>query len=126
MDWNSILTEVFIGLIGLIIAALGSLITYLINKYVKNEKLKTTINSFHELARSSVLTTYQVYVEELKNKNMFDAQAQKTALTACLDLIKVNMPEAVKKWLTDNVGDVDGYIKDEIEAQIGALKNSGK
>ena len=126
MDWNSILTEVFIGIVGLVLTVVGSVIAVLIDKYVKNEKLKTTINSFHELTRSSVLTIYQTYVEELKDKDMFDKKAQKSALQACLMLIKGNMSQNVKQWLTDNVSDIDGYIKDEIEAQIGALKNSGK
>ena len=64
--------------------------------------------------------------EELKDKDLFTVDAQKMALAACLDLVKSNMPDRVRKWLTSNVSHVDEYIKDEIEAQIGALKNSGK
>ena len=126
MDWNSILTEVLIGLIGLILTALGSVIAYLIDKYVKNEQLKTTLSSFHDLVKNSVLETYQKYVEELKDNDMFDLKAQKTALAACLDLIKSNMPQNVKTWLTANVSDIDGYLISNIEAQIGALKNSAQ
>lgn len=126
MDWNAIATETIIGIIGLVLTALGAFITYLINKYVKNEQLKTTISSFNDLVKNSVLETYQKYVEELKDKNMFDLKAQKTALSACLDLIKGNMPREVGKWLRTNVNDVDKYLKDCIEAQIGALKNNGK
>lgn len=126
MDWNSIVFKVLEGVIGLVFLVLGAYVTYLIDKYVKNEQLKQTINSFRDLVRSSVLETYQKYVQELKDKNIFDAEAQETALSACLTLIKVNMPDRVKTWLTGNVEHVDKYIKDEIEAQIGALKNSGK
>lgn len=126
MDWNGIFSEVVNGLIGLVITALGSIIAYLLDKYVKNEQLKTTLASFHDLVKNSVLETYQRYVEELKDKDMFNVQAQKTALAACVDLIKSNMPERVKKWLTANVSDIDGYLINNIEAQIGALKNSGK
>ena len=126
MDWNSILTEVLIGLIGLILTALGSVIAYFIDKYVKNEQLKTTLSSFHDLVKNSVLETYQKYVEELKDNDMFDVRAQKTALAACLELIRTNMPQSVKTWLTANVSDIDGYLISNIEAQIGALKNSAQ
>ena len=126
MDYNAILTELIIGIIGLVLSAIGAIIAVLINKYVANEKLKTTLSSFHDLVRNSVLETYQKYVEELKDKNMFTAEAQKTALSACLSLIKGNMPRNVAEWLKSNVSDVDEYLKDNIEAQIGALKNSGK
>lgn len=126
MDINAILTELIIGIIGLILTALGTVITVLLNKYVANENLKTTLNSLHDVVRNSVLETYQKYVQELKDKNMFSPQAQKTALSACLDLIKGNMPRNVAEWLKTNVNDIDAYLKDLIEAQIGALKNSGK
>jgi hypothetical protein len=126
MDYNAILTELVIGLIGLVLSAVGALIAYLINKHVKNEELKTTLSSFHDLVKNSVLETYQKYVEELKDQNIFDATAQKTALSRCLLLIKSNMPRNVETWLKTNVSDIDDYLKDNIEAQIGALKNSGK
>ena len=126
MDYNAIFTELIIGIIGLVLSAVGAIIAVLINKYVANENLKTTLASFHDLIRNSVLETYQKYVEELKDKNMFDENAQKTALAACLSIIKANMPQRVEKWLKSNVSDIDEYLKSNIEAQIGALKNSGK
>jgi hypothetical protein len=126
MDYNAILTELIIGIIGLVLSAIGAIVAVLINKYVANEKLKTTLASFHDLVRNSVLETYQKYVEELKDKNMFDANAQKTALSACLSIIKANMPQRVETWLKSNVSNVEAYLISNIEAQIGELKNSGK
>ena len=126
MDYNAILTELVIGIIGLILSAIGAIIAVLINKYVANEKLKTTLSSFHDLVKNSVLEIYQRYVEELKDNNIFDEEAQKKALSACLSLIKTNMPRSVEAWLKTNVSDVERYLKSNIEAQIGALKNSGK
>jgi len=126
MDWNGILYEVIIGVIGLLLTAIGTIIATAINKHVSNENLKITLNSLHDLIRNSVLQTYQTYVQELKDKDMFDVEAQKTALSACLHLIKTNMSNNVLEWLTANVRDVDDYLKGLIEAQIGALKNSGK
>lgn len=126
INFGTILTEVILWVLGIVLTTIGSLIAIWVERLVKNEQLKTTLASFHDLVKNSVLETYQVYVEELKDKDMFNAEAQKTALSACLHLIKANMPPRVEKWLKSNVDDVEGYLKNSIEAQIGALKNSGK
>ena len=122
MDWNSILTEILLAIIGVV----GTFFTYLINRYIKNEELKGIINSLNDLVRNSVLEVYQTYVEELKDKNIFDEEAQKEALKRCLDLINRNIPDNVEKWLKWNYADAEKYLKSLIEAQIGLLKNGGK
>lgn len=126
MNWGQIGTEIIIGIIGLVFSGLGVFITYLINKFIKDQKLKDIINSLHEVVRNSVLEVYQVYVEGLKEKDLFDRNAQKLALERCFELIKTNMSSDVEEWLKSNVKDVQGYLKGLIEAQIGALKNSGR
>lgn len=125
MNWGQIGTEIILGITSVLITALGVLVTYLINKYIKNQELKDILNSLHDLIRNSVLEVYQTYVEALKDKDMFDKKAQKMALERCLELIKTNMPPKVEEWLKSNVKDIDAYLKGLIEAQIGALKNSG-
>lgn len=125
MNWSEIGTEIIVAIIGVIISGLGGLITYLINKYVKNDKLKTILNSLHELVKDSVLEIQQTYVEALKKDGMFNAEAQKEALERCLLVIKTNMPKDVKAWLDANVGDLEAYLKTLIESTIGSLKISG-
>ena len=124
MNWSEIGTQVILGIIGVVISGLGALITYLINKYIKDDKLKTIINSFNELVKNSVLEIYQTYVEALKKDGMFDKIAQKNAQNKCLELIKTNMSADVKKWLEENYTDIDTYLKSKIEATIGLLKNT--
>lgn len=126
MDWNGIATEIILGVVGLVMSALGILITYLINKYIKNDELKGIVNSLNELVRNSVLEIYQTYVEALKKGGIFDEKAQNEALERCLALINRNMPEKVHAWLEANYGDIEEYLKSLIEAQIGLLKNQSK
>jgi hypothetical protein len=126
MDWAEIGTQVILGIVGAVISGLGILITYLINKYIKNDKLKTILNSLNELVRNSVLEIQQTYVDSLKKGGMFDEEAQKEALARCLDVINTNMPKDVKEWLDANVGDVEAYLKGLIEAQIGSMRIGGK
>ena len=125
MNWGEIGTKIIISLAGIIISAFGLFVTYLINKYIKNQELKDIISSLRQVVRDSVLEVYQTYVEELKGKDMFDQFAQEEALERCLSLIKTNMSSKALKWLEDNVGNINAYLKSLIEAQIGALKNSG-
>lgn len=126
MDWNGIATEIILGVVGLVMSALGILITYLINKYIKNDELKGIVNSLNELVRNSVLEVYQTYVEALKKGGIFNETAQNEALERCLALINRNMPEKVHAWLQESFCDIDTYLKSLIEAQIGLLKNQSK
>lgn len=126
MNWNSILTELIIGLIGVIISGLGIYVTYLINKWIKDQELKDMMNSLIEIVKNAVLEVYQTYVEELKDKDIFDKEAQKIALERALKIIKENIPEKLETWLKTNFTNYQEYLKGLIEAQIGALKNSGR
>lgn len=125
MDWGQILTEIILSAIGVIFSALGVFITYLINKHVKNESLKATVNSLHELIKNSVLNVYQTYTQELKEKNIFNEAEQKAALDKALALIEQNATPEIKAWLTNNTKDVKAYLISMIEASIADLKNKG-
>jgi hypothetical protein len=122
MNWESVLTEVILSVVGIVFSALGALVTYWISKRIKDEKLKGIMNSLHELVKDATLEVYQTYVEGLKERNLFDLEAQKTALSKALAIIKGNMPQEVGEWLKTNASDLEGYLKSMIEAQIALLK----
>ena len=124
MDWAQIGTQVILGIIGVLITGLGTLITFLINKYVKNDRLKSILSSLNETIRNAVSEVYQTYVEALKHDGMFDADAQKEALGRALEIIKCNLPADVMNWVKENYSDIDAYFKSQIEAVIGLLKNN--
>lgn len=123
MDWAEILTQIILGVMGVLITGLGTLITFLINKYVKNDQLKRILSSLNETVRNAVSEVYQTYVEALKKDGMFDADAQKEALSKALEIIKTNLPADVMTWVKENYSDIDSYFKSQIEAVIGLLKN---
>ena len=126
MDWAEIGTQVILGIIGVLITGLGTLITYVINKYVKDAKLKNILSSLSEVAKNAASEVYQTYVEALKDRNMFTKEAQEEALNKALQIIKNNLPSEVMQWVTENYADIDAYFKSLIESAIGLLKNSGK
>lgn len=126
MDWAQIGTEVILGIIGVLISGLGAIVTYLINKYVKDAKLKNILSSLNTVAKNAASEVYQTYVEALKDKNMFTKEAQEEALNKALEIIKNNLPSEVMQWVTENYADINAYFKSLIESAIGLLKNSGK
>lgn len=125
MNWNEIGTQVILGIIGVLISGLGIIITYLINKYIKNAELKQIMNSLSDLVRNAVLEIQQIYVDEMKCKNIFDKEAQKLAIERCLETIKANMPKKVEEWLKSNYSDIEGYLRTLVEAQVKLLKIGG-
>lgn len=124
MDWAQIGTQVILGIIGVLITGLGTLITFLINKYVRNDRLKSILSSLNETIRNAVSEVYQTYVEALKHDGMFDADAQKEALAKALEIIKRNLPADVMDWVKENYSDIDEYFRSQVEAVIGLLKNN--
>lgn len=123
MDWASIGTDVVLGIIGVLITAVGTILTYVINKYIKNDKLKSIVSSLNTLVLNSVEYVYQTYVEALKDENMFTEEAQKEALAQCLAKIEENLPTDVKEWLEENYDDVTSYLTDLIESTIAKIKS---
>ena len=126
MDWSEIGTQIILSIMGVVISGLGVFVTYLINKYIKNDKLKSIINSLNELIKNSVLEVYQTYVEALKKDGVFNKEAQQNALNKCMKLINENMTQEVRKWLDENHSNMEAYLKSLIEAQIALLKNNAK
>lgn len=126
MNWNEIGTQVIVGLSGVLLSALGLVITYLINKYVKNNKLKTYLLEIKEVVSDVVQEVYQTYVEALKKDGMFDKEAQKKALEMAYEKVLTILPKELYNWLIDNQNDIEKFIKSLIESAIYSLKVSNK
>lgn len=122
MDWNEVGTQMILWVLGVIFSGLGAFVTYLINKYVKNNNAKNILNSLLTLVKNSVLEIQQTYVDTLKKQGSFDIKAQKIALQKCYDKVIANMPKEMENWLRNNYNDIETFIKGLIESQIGLLK----
>ena len=119
-----------------IIPLLGVLTTYLV-VYIKNktdELKKTTNNELYqkymdmlsETIMNCVIATNQTYVEALKNKNAFDAEAQKKAFDMTYKAVMNILSQDAIEFLNNAVGDLDTYIKKTIEAQVNVNKSADR
>ena len=129
MEWVILLQQIFEVCI---VPLLGVLTCFLVN-YIKAKTAELNTNNSNELLSKyltmlsdtvcdCVIATNQTYVEALKDKNAFDAEAQKIAFEMTYSaVIKVLSSEA-KEYLTNIYGDLSTYITNMIEAEVNRNK----
>ena len=129
MDWLNILDQVFdVCLIPLLGLATSILIVYVKAKIAEGkEKTNSELaNKYLGLLENTVIdcirATNQTYVNALKDKNAFDAEAQKQALAQTTEAVLAILSEDAKGYLAHFVGDLDVLIKEKIEANIETVK----
>ena len=133
MDWTEILQNLFVVVI---IPLLGLITKYIVQFFmVKNEEIKATTDNeifkkyfdmLNKTITNCVIATNQTYVDALKDKNAFTAEAQKEALQKTYDAIMAILSEDAKDYLTNATGDLQGYIMNLIEAQVKENKSTPK
>ena len=123
MDWQAIL----LSIIGIVLTALVSWgaerLIALINSKLANSKYAKYLTGAVDVITRAVKTTYQTYVQSLKDKDMFTADAQKEALAKAGEMALSQLTDDSKKWIESNFGDVKTWISNTIESVIYDLKN---
>lgn len=131
MDWMEMLQAIFTVVV---IPLLGILTKYLVSfigakckelqARTDNELYDKYIIMLQDTVVDCVLTTTQTYVEALKNKNVFDAEAQKTAFEMTKTAVLNILTEDAKEYLTNVLGDFDQYLTILIESQVHLSKQA--
>lgn len=71
----------------------------------------------------SVKQIYQEFVEALKRDGKFDAKAQEEAKARAIAIIKNQLTPELLNFVKTNYGDVNAWIKNQIEVALYNLKN---
>ena len=111
---NIIWSAVGVIVTGLISWATTKLIA-LMNSKIKDTQVKRWATDLTSIIMNSVLTVTQTYVDNLKKENAFTKDK-------CLALIQNQLTPELKKYIEDNFGDIQVYLKTQIEAMIKSLK----
>ena len=129
MDYMALLQQIFEVCI---IPLLGILTTYFIvfiknksnelKEVTDNELYKKYIDLLQDTIVRCVIATNQTYVENLKNKNAFDKEAQEEAFKMTYDAVMVILTDDAKDYLNNAVGDLQLYVTKLIEAQVNMSK----
>lgn len=129
MVWTEILTEIFkvciIPLLGLLTGYLVAFIKKKMDAVTKNtesELAKKYLGLLEETVINCVLTTKQTYVDALKDKNAFDADAQKEAFERTYNAVIANLTEEGRKYLEQVTADLPQFITEMIEARVAQTK----
>lgn len=132
MDNIELLNQIFRLCIVPLLSVLVTFFIGLIRK--KSEELQIEINNdmvnkyielLTEIVINCVIATNQTYVENLKNKNAFDAEAQKEAFNRTKEAVLALLTEEAKECLSSVYGDIGTLIDTLIESQV-ALNKSDK
>ena len=65
-----------------------------------------------------VTATNQTYVEALKEKNMFDKEAQEEAFRRTFEAVQEILSDEARKYLDEIYSDLNEYIIHQIEANV--------
>ena len=83
-----------------------------------NDLSKKYIAMLTDTVTNAVIAVKQTYVDALKGKNAFTAEAQKEAFTMAYTAVLNNLTDEAKIYLNEAYGDLESYIKVLIEAKV--------
>lgn len=116
---------VLIPLLGILTKYLVALISQKI-KEMTDAKDDATYTKYMNMLRDTitdcVIATNQTYVDSLKKEGKFDAEAQKKAFEKTYAAVMAILTDDAKNYLTEIVGDLDGYISNLIESNVKTSK----
>ena len=106
-----------------LISFLGIKLSQWLSTKIKDEKAAALFKKATEIVTNAVRVTFQTYVESLKNSGSFGKDEQLIALNKAKDIITSELTEELKTFISENYGDLQTWIKNQIEASIYKLKN---
>lgn len=117
-----------------IVPLLGVLTTYLVQLIRKktaeivdaetDAKAQKYIQMLSDTITNCVIATNQTYVDNLKDKNAFDENAQKEAFEKTYQTIIKTLNDEAYKYLEEVYGDLEGYIRTRIESEVKMQKKA--
>ena len=119
----NILAAVVTCIILPLISFLGVKLTAWLNTKIKNEKGQALIKKATDIVLNAVRCVFQSYVEALKKSGGFDQKAQIYAFNLAKDIALKQLGDDAKKYIAQNYGDLEEWLKTEIESSINLLKN---
>ena len=111
----------FVGMI--LISWLTERIIHFINTKIKSDKARKYLTDISIIVSDSVKSTYQEYVETLKNNGTFTEEAQKKALEMSKEKIKSELTDSMKDYIVKNKGDFEVWLETAIHSELYNLKN---
>ena len=124
-----VLAQIFelciVPLLGILTAYIVSLVRNKIaesKENTKDQRIAKYLAIIETTVTNAVLTTNQTYVDALKNKNAFDAEAQKEAFRMTYEAVMSSLSADAEACLNEVTKDVPAFITEAIEAAVARSK----
>ena len=119
--WN-----VFWSAIGILLTGLVSWVTTVViswlNTKIKDKKAAQFASDVWLIITSAVNTVQQTYVDNMKKQGKFTSENQKEAFDKAVNIVKTQLTIELKTYIQEHFGDVEEYIKTQIESVIYQIK----
>jgi len=89
----------------------------------KDQYAKKYITMLNNTISAAVIAVNQTYVDALKEKDAFTAEAQKEAFKRVHETVTLSLTEEATVYLNEIIGDLDTYIATKIEEQVKINKD---
>lgn len=89
---------------------------------IKNERARFVLGQVTDMIAAAVETTTSTYVQQLKSDNLFNKDAQKEAFKKTYDAVTKQLTEESMGIITENFGDMETYLTNQIERFVEELK----
>lgn len=118
MNWQDLIMYIIQTLCGLVITVGIPFLFTLLRKKIKDDKLNRIITRVENIVSKTVTLINQTYVDALKERDMFDAEAQKAAFEMCEEKVLAMLNDESIKAIAETFGDFDEWIRTLIEAYV--------
>ena len=126
---NEFLSNLLIAVITAAVPVLTAYGVTLIRKAATNiaaqtedAKVQSYITEIGIAVSDAVSATSQTYVDALKSKGEFTAEAQKEAAKMALGACIASLNPAARDFITQVYGDINSYLTNKIEAEVRSQK----
>lgn len=118
MDWNTILSDIIISVVGLVSTGLFALVAYLIRKYVKDKGMADALVELTALAKKAVLLVSQTYVDAIKKGGVWNEETKAKAKELALETLMSDLTPELLSYVQGKTEDVKAWLGDLIESQV--------
>lgn len=118
----SIISIVVTTVILPLISIAGTKLIKYIGEKTKDQTATRILTNITGIVERAVRTVFQTYVDSLKKSGEFDKEAQIRAYNLAKQEVMVELNQEAKDFISQNYGDINTFIRNQIEATINLLK----
>ena len=117
---------IFWSAIGIIVSGLATWLTTFVvgwlNTKIKDRKLAMWSSQVFQIVMGAVQTVFQEFVDVMKKNGTWNEEAAIEAKERAYKIIVGQLSEDLRKYITENFGDMKEYLMNQIESVIYQLK----